>query len=165
MPLKLFAINRERLCKQFKEEQCPKGAVVVLQSGEQKQRNCTDTDEVFRQVCICVCLSVCLYICLFVHTFTHVYYFVIVNIIQESYFHWTFGVREPDCYGALEVDTGKVMLFFPRLPPEYVVWMGTIHSLDHFKNKYQVDRVHYIDEVCVLYCVGFDYGFYFICYR
>ena len=50
VPLKLFAVNRERLCKQLKEEQCPKGAVVVLQGGEQQQRYCTDTDEVFRQV-------------------------------------------------------------------------------------------------------------------
>ena len=55
--LKLFAVNRERLCKQLKEEQCPKGAVVVLQGGEQQQRYCTDTDEVFRQVRF-VCLSV-----------------------------------------------------------------------------------------------------------
>ena len=78
------------------------------------------------------------------------YHFLIVT--QESYFHWTFGVRESDCYGALEVDTGKVMLFFPRLPPEYAVWMGTIHSLDHFKNKYQVDHVHYTDEVCFVLC-------------
>jgi len=52
VPLKLFAVNRERLCKQLKEDpQCPKGAVVVLQGGEQQQRYCTDTDDVFRQVC------------------------------------------------------------------------------------------------------------------
>ena len=65
VPLKLFAVNRERLCKQLKEEQCPKGAVVVLQGGEQQQRYCTDTDEVFRQVCVClcVCVSVCACMC------------------------------------------------------------------------------------------------------
>ncbi len=28
---------------------------------------------------------------------------------QESYFHWLFGVLEPDCYGVLDVDTGKVL--------------------------------------------------------
>ena len=50
VPLKLFAVNRERLCKQLKEDECPGGAVVVLQGGEQQQRYCTDTDEVFRQV-------------------------------------------------------------------------------------------------------------------
>ena len=33
-------------------------------------------------------------------------------------------MEEPDCYGALEVDTGKAMLFSPKLPAEYAVWMG-----------------------------------------
>jgi len=44
--------------------------------------------------------------------------------LQESYFHWAFGVKEPDCYGAIEVDTGKAMLFVPELDPAYIVWMG-----------------------------------------
>ena len=33
-------------------------------------------------------------------------------------------MKEPDCFGALDVDSGKSMLFIPRLPEEYVVWMG-----------------------------------------
>ena len=44
--------------------------------------------------------------------------------LQESYFHWTFGVLEGDCFGAVEVDTARSILFFPRLPPEYAIWMG-----------------------------------------
>jgi Xaa-Pro dipeptidase len=36
---------------------------------------------------------------------------------QESYFHWSFGVIEPNFYGAIEVDTGKAILFAPLLPP------------------------------------------------
>jgi Xaa-Pro dipeptidase len=43
---------------------------------------------------------------------------------QESYFHWLFGVTEADCYAALEVDSGKAILFFPRLPEDYATWMG-----------------------------------------
>ena len=58
-------------------------------------------------------------------------------------------MRESECYGAIEVDTGKAILFFPHLSQEYATWMGTIHSLDHFKNKYQVDQVHYTDEVVI----------------
>eukprot|EP00112_Aurelia_sp_Birch-Aquarium-sp1_P008875 Seg199.10 transcript_id=Seg199.10/GoldUCD/mRNA.D3Y31 product="Xaa-Pro dipeptidase" protein_id=Seg199.10/GoldUCD/D3Y31 len=66
---------------------------------------------------------------------------------QESYFHWMFGVKEPDCFGALDVDSGKSMLFIPRLPEEYVVWMGKIHPREHFKKLYEVDEVYYTDEI------------------
>lgn len=62
---------------------------------------------------------------------------------QESYFHWTFGVMESDCCGAVDVATGKSLLFVPKLPESYAVWMGTIHSRDHFKKKYAVDDVHF----------------------
>lgn len=47
----LFAENRRRLCAALKAKDgvLPQ-SVVVLQGGEQKQRYCTDTDIVFRQV-------------------------------------------------------------------------------------------------------------------
>ena len=53
---------------------------------------------------------------------------------QESYFHWLFGGLEPGCYGTLEVDSGKSILFIPRLPEEYAVWMGK-WVLFSFKEK------------------------------
>ena len=43
---------------------------------------------------------------------------------QESFFHWAFGVTEPDCYGVIDVDTGTATLFVPRLPPSHATWMG-----------------------------------------
>ena len=39
---------------------------------------------------------------------------------QESFFHWTFRVIQPDYYGVFDVPTGKSILFMvkqhPRLP-------------------------------------------------
>lgn len=66
---------------------------------------------------------------------------------QESYFMYLFGVTEPGCYGTVDVATGSATLFVPRLPTEYAVWMGPLLSLDNFKTKYEVDAVHYADEV------------------
>ncbi|XP_028156506.1 xaa-Pro dipeptidase isoform X2 [Ostrinia furnacalis] len=66
---------------------------------------------------------------------------------QEAYFIWLSGVREPGCYFALDVSTGKGHLFVPRLPEEYEVWMGKLLSCGQFKNIYGVDEVHYVDEI------------------
>ncbi|XP_028027414.1 xaa-Pro dipeptidase-like [Bombyx mandarina] len=66
---------------------------------------------------------------------------------QEAYFTWVCGVREPGCYFALDVSTGKSYLFVPRLPEEYEVWMGKLHACSDFKNIYAVDEVYYVDEI------------------
>lgn len=66
---------------------------------------------------------------------------------QESYFHWTFGVTEPDFYGAIEVDSGKAILFPPHLPAEYGVWMGKIQPASAYQAKYEVDEVHFSNEM------------------
>jgi len=66
---------------------------------------------------------------------------------QESYFHYLFGVREPDHAGLLFVGSGKSMLFAPRLPPEYATVMGEIKSNECIQNEYSVNSVCYSDEV------------------
>jgi len=66
---------------------------------------------------------------------------------QESFFQWTYGVMEPDFYGAIEVDTGASILFIPKLPAEYAVWLGAIQPPAYFKEKYNVDDVQYVEDM------------------
>uniref|UniRef100_A0A8C1X1Y9 Xaa-Pro dipeptidase n=1 Tax=Cyprinus carpio TaxID=7962 RepID=A0A8C1X1Y9_CYPCA len=47
---------------------------------------------------------------------------------QESFFHWTFGVTEANCYGAIDVDSKKSILFVPKLPESYATWMVNTDS-------------------------------------
>ncbi|XP_039436388.1 xaa-Pro dipeptidase [Culex pipiens pallens] len=68
---------------------------------------------------------------------------------QESYFTYLFGVTEPGCYGTVDVTSGRATLYVPRLPAEYAVWMGPLLTPDDFKTKYEVDAVHYADEIDV----------------
>ncbi len=75
---------------------------------------------------------------------------VVLIIYQESYFHWSFGVLEPDCFGAIRVGDGLSILFVPRLPDDHAVWMGKIPALDDYKKRYEVDEVFYVDQVSTM---------------
>lgn len=66
---------------------------------------------------------------------------------QESFFQWTFGVKEPGFFGAIEVASGRSWLFAPRLPAEWAVWMGAIRPLAEFQAMYAVDEVRHVDEL------------------
>ncbi len=66
---------------------------------------------------------------------------------QESYFHYLFGVKEPDWAGCVNLRTGYTTLFVPKLPPEYATIMGKIKQPDDFRLEYQVDEVKFMDDV------------------
>ncbi|XXG48222.1 hypothetical protein AAC387_Pa02g2732 [Persea americana] len=66
---------------------------------------------------------------------------------QESFFAYLFGVMEPGFYGAIDVASGKSILFAPRLSADYAVWLGEIKPLSYFKERYMVDLVCYTDEI------------------
>ncbi|CAG5099419.1 Similar to PEPD: Xaa-Pro dipeptidase (Homo sapiens) [Cotesia congregata] len=70
---------------------------------------------------------------------------------QESFFQWAFGVEEPGCFGALEITTGKSIIFFPRLPAEYEIWCGKLSTLEEFKERYGVDETYYVDEIAQVF--------------
>ena len=63
------------------------------------------------------------------------------TISQESYFHWCFGVLEPDYFGAIDVATGKSVLYQPRLDEDYAIIMGHIPSPGETRERYRVDEV------------------------
>lgn len=66
---------------------------------------------------------------------------------QESYFQWCFGVKEPDMYGSINIDSGAACLFIPRMPETVEPWIGAIEPPASFKQRYDVDSVAYADEV------------------
>ncbi|KAJ9586239.1 hypothetical protein L9F63_020101, partial [Diploptera punctata] len=66
---------------------------------------------------------------------------------REPYFQWMFGVKEPGFYGAVEVETGKSLLFMPELPKEYGIWMGRLLTRNDFKQMYAVDEVHFVTNL------------------
>jgi Xaa-Pro dipeptidase len=65
---------------------------------------------------------------------------------NDSYFHYLFGYNEPDCVGAV-FPGGYSILFIPRLPESYAVWMGKLPAPEDVKESVGVDEVHYTDEV------------------
>ena len=66
---------------------------------------------------------------------------------QESYFFWLFGVRDEGYSGVIDFDTGCSVLFMPRLPESYSVWMGQLATPEGEKAKYAVDQVLYEDQL------------------
>ena len=118
VPMALFGENRTRLATALKKsENLPKNSVVLLQGGGDQGRCAGDSSDVGP-------------------TFR-----------QESFFHWAFGVLEPDYYGTIDVTSGKSTLFLPRLPEDYATWMGHIPSCKEIMDAYRVDQVYYVDEM------------------
>jgi len=118
VPMTLFAQNRRRLVEALKKDTgLLPNSVVLLQGGGDQGRCEGDSSDVGPV------------------------------FRQESYFHWAFGVLEPDHYGAIDVNTGRSILFIPRLPEDYATVMGHIATLEEVKQSYQVDLVYYVDEI------------------
>jgi len=118
VPVQLFAENRKKICEKLRSNSSvPAGSIILLQGGSDSQRCEGDSADV---------PSV---------------------FRQESYFHWAFGVLEPDFFGALDVRTGRSILYQPRLSESYAIIMGHIPSSEEVRERYRVDEVRYVDEM------------------
>eukprot|EP00088_Acartia_fossae_P035523 TRINITY_DN3662_c0_g1_i8.p1 TRINITY_DN3662_c0_g1~~TRINITY_DN3662_c0_g1_i8.p1 ORF type:complete len:513 (+),score=108.77 TRINITY_DN3662_c0_g1_i8:24-1541(+) len=118
IPIDLFALNRRRLVDRLKAHpNLPSGSVVLLQGGGDQGRCEGDSSDVGPV------------------------------FRQESYFHWTFGVLEPDFYGAVDLSTGRSVLYQPRLPEDYAIIMGHVPTAEEIRERYRVDEVRYVDEM------------------
>ena len=74
VPMRLFALNRERLCERLQALQdVPPSSIVLLEGGKQETRYCSDHEPLFRQVGICVVLYMSLilasFLCLVLASF------------------------------------------------------------------------------------------------
>lgn len=65
---------------------------------------------------------------------------------QEGHFYYLFGVSQPDCYGALDLDTGAPTLFVPRQSNLYKVWM-TVLSREDYQKEHEIEDVRYAEEM------------------
>jgi len=118
VPVQLFAENRKKISEQLKQTAgVPAGAVILLQGGGDQGVCEGDSSDVGP------------------------------IFRQESYFHWCFGVLEPDFYGAIDVATGRSILYQPRLHEDYAIIMGHIPTPEEVKERYRVDEVRYVDEL------------------
>uniref|UniRef100_A0A915HRG2 Aminopeptidase P N-terminal domain-containing protein n=1 Tax=Romanomermis culicivorax TaxID=13658 RepID=A0A915HRG2_ROMCU len=172
VPMRLFQLNRQRLCQALQADSTiPKGSFVVLQGGSEIPRYNTDVNYVFRQkndhfdqISVCTVsinarsIKCGLYnkdkqgVLMQQSAIKELHPFKSYGSQHsspflahpESFFHWAFGVEEPDFFGAVNIQTGKSFLFMPELPESYAVWLGKIHDQTHFRCKYDVDAMHKI---------------------
>lgn len=107
VPLTLFEDNRRRLVQALrpKTNDAEQGWFVLLQGGSDQGMCRGDSSD-------------------FVNVFR-----------QESFFHWTFGVLEPDFFGGIDLTTGQSFLFMPRLPEDYPIIMGRLKSREEFRKR------------------------------
>ncbi|VDP15885.1 unnamed protein product [Schistosoma margrebowiei] len=124
VPMQLHVANRQRLCNRIRNKICS------LDTGKSLTHNLSGVFVVLQG-----------------GTDTFLGDSDAANVFrQESFFHWTFGVLEPDCYGTIEVATGRSTLFIPKIPEETTIYDGELASLEQFSKKYNVDETHYTDE-------------------
>ncbi|KRY08197.1 Xaa-Pro dipeptidase [Trichinella patagoniensis] len=116
--LKIFQENRARLLRELKKVVTNPATFILMEGGKVVNHHTTDLVEGDSMV-----------------------------FRQESYFFWTFGVKEPGFYGAISVQTGETYLFAPEVESRRSIWLGKIPSLEETKRQYGVTEVFYDDRI------------------
>ncbi|KRX52221.1 Xaa-Pro dipeptidase [Trichinella sp. T9] len=116
--LKIFQENRARLLRELKKVVTSPATFILMEGGKVVNHHTTDLVEGDSMV-----------------------------FRQESYFFWTFGVKEPGFYGAISVQTGETYLFAPEVESRRSIWLGKIPSLEETKRQYGVTEVFYDDRI------------------
>ena len=65
---------------------------------------------------------------------------------QESNFQYLFGVKEPDCYGMLDMK-GKATLFIPKMPESLQPILGRIMPPEHYAKMYELDECYHTCDI------------------
>ncbi len=66
---------------------------------------------------------------------------------QESYFYYLFGVTEMDCYGVIDFDTEKCIVFVPKLDNYYKIWMTVLDTEEYQKKYYLIDEIKFTESI------------------
>ncbi len=66
---------------------------------------------------------------------------------QEAFFLYLFGLNEPDCYGALDLETGESLLFVPPTSDDSQRWNGTRRPLSYHTDRYGVSATYLTDDL------------------
>ena len=61
---------------------------------------------------------------------------------QEMFFRYVFGLNEPDCYGAIDLDKGESLLFVPEVSEDSQRWNGERRPLSFYSDRYHVQQTH-----------------------
>lgn len=64
---------------------------------------------------------------------------------QEAFFYYLFGVNEMDCYGIIDFNNKRPILFVPKPNELYKIWM-TVLSREDFEKKYEIE-IRYVTEL------------------
>ena len=65
---------------------------------------------------------------------------------QEISFFWCFGINFPDCYGVIDVHSGKSTIFAKEVSTREKVWSFVLDPED-YANKFEIDEAQTSDKL------------------